>query len=82
VYSKYDWTSDLPPVPIDTAYLWLCKQRANFSANAYIRHLPSNWQSVRQDRIQALNKRDYTLSIQMFKQSEYKETRFKKVAPI
>jgi len=48
------------PSTLDTAYLWLCKQRANFSANADIWHLSFHWHSVRQALLQTLNKQDYT----------------------
>ncbi|UZE95327.1 hypothetical protein [Alkalimarinus alittae] len=44
---------------IDTAYLWLCKQR-NFSANADIWHLRFHWHNVRQELLKSLHKKDYT----------------------
>jgi hypothetical protein len=49
------------PSTLDTAYLWLCKQRRNFPANAGIWHLRFHWHRVRQDLLQSLNKQDYTL---------------------
>jgi hypothetical protein len=45
---------------LDIAYSWLCKQRANFPANADIWHLRFHWHRVRQDLLQSLNKQDYT----------------------
>jgi len=45
---------------LDIAYSWLCKQRANFPANADIWHLRFHWQSVRQELLQTLHKQDYT----------------------
>jgi hypothetical protein len=48
------------PSTLDTAYLWLCKQRRNFPANADIWHLRFHWHRVRQDLLQSLNKQDYT----------------------
>ena len=46
---------------LDTAYLWLCKQRANFPANADIWHLRFHWHTIRGELLQTLNKQDYTL---------------------
>ena len=48
-------------VTLDTAYLWLCKQRANFPANADIWHLRFHWHTIRGELLQTLNKQDYTL---------------------
>jgi RNA-directed DNA polymerase len=48
------------PSTLDTAYLWLCKQRRNFPTNADIWHLRFHWHRVRQDLLQSLNKQDYT----------------------
>jgi RNA-directed DNA polymerase len=48
-------------VTLDTAYLWLCKQRANFPANADICHLRFHWHAIRGELLQTLNKQDYTL---------------------
>jgi RNA-directed DNA polymerase len=48
-------------VTLDTAYLWLCKQRANFPANAAIWHLRFHWHTIRGELLQTLNKQDYTL---------------------
>jgi RNA-directed DNA polymerase len=45
---------------IDTAYSWLCKQRANFPANADIWHLRFHWHTIRHELLQTLNKQDYT----------------------
>jgi RNA-directed DNA polymerase len=47
-------------VTLDTAYLWLCKQRANFPANADIWHLRFHWHTIRGELLQTLNKQDYT----------------------
>jgi RNA-directed DNA polymerase len=46
---------------LDTAYLWLCKQRANFPANADIWHLRFHWHTIRGELLQTLHKQDYTL---------------------
>ena len=46
---------------LDIAYSWLCKQRANFPANADIWHLRFHWQTIRGELLQTLNKQDYTL---------------------
>jgi RNA-directed DNA polymerase len=48
-------------VTLDTVYLWLCKQRANFPANADIWHLRFHWHTIRGELLQTLNKQDYTL---------------------
>jgi len=48
------------PITLDTAYHWLCKQRANFPANADIWHLRFHWQTIRGELLQTLNKQDYT----------------------
>jgi hypothetical protein len=45
---------------LDTAYSCLCKQRANFPANADIWHLRFHWLSARHELLQSLNKQDYT----------------------
>jgi RNA-directed DNA polymerase len=45
---------------LDTAYSWLCKQRANFPANADIWHLRFHWHRVRLELLESLNKQDYT----------------------
>ena len=45
---------------LDTAYLWLCKQRANFPANADIWHLRFHWHTIRGELLQTLHKQDYT----------------------
>jgi RNA-directed DNA polymerase len=45
---------------LDTAYLWLCKQRRNFPANTDIWHLRFNWHTIRSELLQTLNKQDYT----------------------
>jgi hypothetical protein len=45
---------------LDTAYSWLCKQRANFPANADIWHLRFHWHTIRGELLQTLNKQDYT----------------------
>jgi RNA-directed DNA polymerase len=45
---------------LDTAYSWLCKQRANFPANADIWHLRFHWHSVRRALLQTLNQQEYT----------------------
>jgi hypothetical protein len=45
---------------IDTAYLWLCRQRANFPANTDIWHLRFHWHNVRQELLKSLHKQDYT----------------------
>ncbi|MFT5675108.1 MAG: RNA-directed DNA polymerase, partial [Paraglaciecola sp.] len=47
-------------VTLDTAYLWLCKQRANFPANADIWHLRFHWHTIRGELLQTLNIQDYT----------------------
>jgi RNA-directed DNA polymerase len=44
---------------LDTAYLWLCKQRRNFPANADIWHLRFHWNTIRGELLQTLNKQDY-----------------------
>jgi RNA-directed DNA polymerase len=46
---------------LDIAYSWLCKQRANFPANADIWHLRFHWHTIRGELLQTLNKQDYTL---------------------
>jgi RNA-directed DNA polymerase len=48
------------PDTLDTAYAWLCKQRANFPANADIWHLRYHWHTLRQELLQSLHKQDYT----------------------
>ncbi|MFT5542334.1 MAG: RNA-directed DNA polymerase [Arenicella sp.] len=45
---------------LETAYSWLCKQRANFPANADIWHLRFHWHTIRGELLQTLNKQDYT----------------------
>ena len=45
---------------LDTAYLWLCKQRRNFPANADIWHLRFHWHTIRCELLQTLHKQDYT----------------------
>jgi RNA-directed DNA polymerase len=45
---------------LDTAYSWLCKQRAHFPANADIWHLRFHWHTIRAQLLQTLNKQDYT----------------------
>jgi RNA-directed DNA polymerase len=45
---------------LDTAYLWLCKLRRNFPANADIWHLRFHWHTIRGELLQTLNKQDYT----------------------
>jgi RNA-directed DNA polymerase len=45
---------------LDTAYLWLCKQRRNFPANADIWHLRFHWHTIRGELLQTLHKQDYT----------------------
>ncbi|MFT7052884.1 MAG: RNA-directed DNA polymerase [Psychromonas sp.] len=45
---------------LDTAYSWLCKQRANFPANADIWHLRFHWHRVRLELLESLNKQDHT----------------------
>jgi hypothetical protein len=47
-------------VTLDTAYLWLCKQRRNFPANADIWHLRFHWHTIRGELLQTLHKQDYT----------------------
>jgi RNA-directed DNA polymerase len=47
-------------VTLETAYLWLCKQRRNFPANADIWHLRFHWHTIRGELLQTLNKQDYT----------------------
>jgi RNA-directed DNA polymerase len=47
------------PDTLDTAYAWLCKQRANFPANADIWHLRYHWHTLRQELLQSLHKQDY-----------------------
>jgi hypothetical protein len=46
---------------LDTAYLWLCKQRRNFPVNADIWHLRFHWHTIRGELLQTLHKQDYTL---------------------
>jgi RNA-directed DNA polymerase len=46
---------------LDTAYSWLCKQRANFPANTDIWHLRFHWHRVRHELLHSLHKQDYTL---------------------
>jgi RNA-directed DNA polymerase len=46
---------------LDIAYSWLCKQRANFPANADIWHLRFHWHTIRGELLQTLHKPDYTL---------------------
>jgi hypothetical protein len=46
-------------VTLDTAYLWLCKQRANFPVNADIWHLRFHWHTIRGELLQTLHKQDY-----------------------
>jgi RNA-directed DNA polymerase len=46
---------------LDIAYSWLCKQRANFPANADIWHLRFHWHTIRGELLQTLIKEDYTL---------------------
>ena len=48
-------------VTLDTAYLWLCKQRANFPANADIWHWRFHWHTIRCELLQTLHKQDYAL---------------------
>jgi RNA-directed DNA polymerase len=48
-------------VTLDTAYSWLCKQRANFPVNADIWHLRFHWHTIRGELLQTLHKQDYTL---------------------
>ena len=45
---------------LDTAYLWLCKQRANVPANADIWHLRFHWHTLRRELLQTRHKHDYT----------------------
>jgi RNA-directed DNA polymerase len=45
---------------LDTAYSWLCKQRANFPANADIWHLRFHCHRGRLELLESLNKQDYT----------------------
>jgi RNA-directed DNA polymerase len=55
-----DTKSVFTETTLDTAYLWLCKQRRNFPANADIWHLRFHWHRVRQELLQTLHKQDYT----------------------
>ena len=45
---------------IDTAYIWLCKSRANFPPNADIWHLRFHWSIIREQLLQSLNNQSYT----------------------
>jgi RNA-directed DNA polymerase len=56
-----DTKSVFTETTLDTAYLWLCKQRANFPAIADIWHLRFHWHTIRGELLQTLNKQDYTL---------------------
>ena len=44
---------------IDAAYIWLCKSRANFPANADIWHLRFHWPTIREQLLQSLNDQSY-----------------------
>jgi len=55
-----DLNNIFTPATLDTAYLWLCKQRSNFPANADIWHLRFHWHRVRHALLQSLKKQDYT----------------------
>jgi RNA-directed DNA polymerase len=46
---------------IDTAYIWLCKSRANFPANADIWHLRFHWPTVRAQILKSLKDQSYTM---------------------
>ena len=46
---------------IDAAYIWLCKSRANFPANADIWHLRFYWSIIRGQLLKSLNDQNYTL---------------------
>jgi hypothetical protein len=55
-------TNDLfNPATLDTAYLWLCKQRSNFPANADIWHLRFHRHTYRRALLQILDKQDYPI---------------------
>jgi RNA-directed DNA polymerase len=55
-----DTKSVFTETTLDKAYLWLCKQRHNFPANADIWHLRFHWHTIRGELLQTLNKQDYT----------------------
>ena len=55
-----DTKSVFTETTLDKAYLWLCKQRHNFPANADIWHLRFHWHTIRGELLQSLNKQDYT----------------------
>jgi RNA-directed DNA polymerase len=48
------------PATLDTAYLWLCKRRRNYPANADIWHLRFHWHTYRQELLQTLNQQHDT----------------------
>ena len=48
------------PATLDTAFRWLCKQRANFPPNADIWHLRFHWHTLRHELLESLHKQDYT----------------------
>ena len=54
--AKHVFTQTTP----DIAYSWLCKQRANFPANADIWHLHFHLQTISVELLQSLHKLDYT----------------------
>ena len=45
---------------IDTAYIWLCKSRANFPPNTDSWHLRFHWSTIRKQLLQSLNDQNYT----------------------
>ena len=47
---------------IDEAYLWLCKQRANFLPNADIWHLRFHWDEERQRILDQLQSAEFNFS--------------------
>jgi RNA-directed DNA polymerase len=55
-----DTKSVFTETTLDTAYLWLCKQRRNFPVNADIWHLRFHWHTIRGELLQTLHKQDYT----------------------
>jgi hypothetical protein len=60
-YTQYRMNTDIfNSATLDIAYSWLCKQRANFPANADIWHLRFHWHSVRRELLQTLNQQNYT----------------------
>lgn len=46
---------------IDTAFIWLCKSRANFPPNADIWHLRFHWPIIRAQLVKSLNDQSYTM---------------------